>query len=77
MKEEIAEGNISMSNARKMCSVLTEETKEKWFEEGKKTTAELEREVAKENPKAFKKDSVKPVGHESQQRGVRSERTNS
>ena len=49
----IQENTISISKAKKMASVLNLENQEQWLEKAKKLTSrQLEKEVAKENPKA-------------------------
>ena len=53
---------IGISTARKMVSVLTSENSAEWIEKAKRlTTRELEREVARVNPKAAAPDRAKYV----------------
>ena len=53
LKQELKSGSITMSKARRLCSVITPENQVKWLDFAKTVTSRvLEREVAKENPKA-------------------------
>ncbi|MBI3558735.1 MAG: hypothetical protein HY074_20905 [Deltaproteobacteria bacterium] len=56
-KQEIKIGNISVSKARKLCSVITAENQVKWLDFAKTVSSKvLEREVARVNPKAAVSD---------------------
>ena len=65
-KEQIECGNISLSNASRICSVITEENKERWFELAKGPKAKLEREIALASPKQAirEKSRMKVFGNE-------------
>ena len=51
-KEQIRNGNISISNASRICSVITKDNKERWFELARLPKSKLEREVALASPRA-------------------------
>ncbi|MBI3558121.1 MAG: hypothetical protein HY074_17795, partial [Deltaproteobacteria bacterium] len=56
-KQEIKNGQISISKARKLCSVITPENQVKWLDFAKTVSSKvLEREVARVNPKAAVSD---------------------
>ncbi len=59
LKQEIKSGALTVSHARKMCSVITPANQAHWLGLGKSVTAKvLEREVAKVNPKASVTEST-------------------
>ncbi|MFN7906077.1 MAG: HNH endonuclease, partial [Pseudobdellovibrionaceae bacterium] len=50
-KEQIKSGSISVSNANRICSVITPENKEKWFMLAQGSKLQLEKAVALASPK--------------------------
>jgi hypothetical protein len=50
-KEQIQSGSISVSNANRICSVITPENKEKWFMLAQGSKLQLEKAVALASPK--------------------------
>jgi hypothetical protein len=65
-KEQIRDGHISISKANRLCSVITDENKEFWFEKARGSKRDLEREIAKASPKAALAEKVtyRSVGDE-------------
>jgi len=62
LQEKLREGTITLSNAKQIASVLTKETQEHWLAAATTlTTRELEREIAKENPKLAVIERARPV----------------
>jgi hypothetical protein len=51
LKEQIQSGNISVSNANRICSVITPENKEKCFTLAQGSKLQLEKAVALASPK--------------------------
>ena len=64
--EEIKQGNITISNASRLCSVITPENKDHWFERAKQAKPNLEREIALASPKSAikEKKTLKVYGNE-------------
>ena len=66
LKQLIQKGEISLSAARRVCSVITVENHKGWLEKAKTLNQrELEREIVKENPKAKVPDKLKPLAPET------------
>ena len=66
LKQAVQEQEMNITNARVISSVINKQNKEEWIEKGKTMPkAQLEREVAKVNPKAAKPDRIIPI-NESQ-----------
>ncbi len=62
LKERIARGTISISNARKIVPHITRENSEVWLEKAQTLSQrELEKEIVKENPAAKVRETIKPV----------------
>ena len=58
-KEEIANDIISLSNASRICSVITEKNKAKWVEIANGPKSKLEREIAQASPKQAIKEKTR------------------
>lgn len=62
LKAAVEKNEITVSNARKLVSVITPENKETWLEKGRTLTqASLEREIVKENPLPPVQERVRSV----------------
>lgn len=65
IKQAIDTGKISVSNARRIVSVLTPENKDLWIEKAATLPQrKLEMEIVKENPKEIKKEIIKPIAED-------------
>jgi hypothetical protein len=62
LKEAVVQEEITLSQARRIASVITEDTKQEWIKDAKELPqAELEKKVAEHNPKARVKERIRPV----------------
>ena len=62
IRQAIVQGNLTLSQARRIVSVITPENQEEWIAKAiVLPQAELEREVTKENPRAFTKERIRPM----------------
>jgi hypothetical protein len=62
IKQAIDDGKITLSNARRIVSVITPENKDLWIEKAANLKQrDLEFEIVKVNPKEFKKEIIKPI----------------
>lgn len=62
LKEAVQQGEINLSAARRVCSVITPENKDQWLDLARTLPQrELEKEIVKENPKAKVPDKIKPL----------------
>ena len=62
LKEAVKSDEMSLSNARKLVSVITPQNKEIWLEKGKQLPQKaLEREIAKSQPEPPVKERIRPV----------------
>lgn len=62
LKKAVQEGQINLSAARRICSVITNENKEQWLDLAKTLPQkELEKEIVKENPRVKVPDKLKPL----------------
>jgi hypothetical protein len=62
IKVAIEAGRINVSSARRIVSVITPENKELWIEKASTLKQrDLEREIIKENPREFKRESIRPI----------------
>jgi hypothetical protein len=68
----IVQGELSLSQARRIVTVITPENKEEWIAKAKTLPqGELEREVSAANPSARPKERIKPVAKDlSELKGV-------
>lgn len=65
IKDAVVQGELTLSQARRIAPVLTQENKEAWFEKAKLLPQkELEKEVTAVNPKAHPREKIKPVAKE-------------
>ncbi len=65
LKAAIENNEITLSNARRLVSVITPENQSGWLEKGKTLSQkELEREIVKENPHPPVMESIRPVSAE-------------
>ena len=62
LKEAVVSGEISLSQARRIVSVVTEETSKEWITNGTLNQKQLELAVAEKNPHAKVKERLTPVG---------------
>jgi hypothetical protein len=58
-KEEIQSGRVTISNASRICGILTEENKSHWFQMAQKPKYELEKMVALHSPQKAIKEKAK------------------
>ena len=59
LKEEIKRGSLTVSKARKIAAVITQENKDHWIDLAKTSSqAKIEREVAKESPIGSRKGTM-------------------
>jgi hypothetical protein len=62
LKQAIANDRLSLSNAKKLTTVLTPENQTDWLEKGTTlSTRNLEKEIAKEKPETKVNEKVKPI----------------
>lgn len=62
LKQAIVDGEITLSQARRIAPVVTIHNHEHWIAEAKSLSQpELERRVAAENPKAHIKEKIRPI----------------
>lgn len=62
LKEAVIQGELTLSEARRIAPVITPENKDEWFAKAKNLNqVELERAVKEENPRAHIRDRIKPV----------------
>ena len=65
IKTAILQGEITLSQARRIAPVITKENQEEWIEKARSLTQrELEKEVSAINPKAHVIEKIKPVAKE-------------
>ncbi len=65
LKEEIKNGNLSVSKAKRIVSVITPENKSEWIKRAVALPkATLEKEVVKANPEAEKKESLRMISED-------------
>jgi len=65
LKTEIKSGNLSVSNARRVLSVITPQNKMEWIAKAAVLPKiELEKEVFKANPEAEKKESIRQLSED-------------
>jgi hypothetical protein len=66
IKVAIEQGELTLSAARRICSVISTENRDVWIERAKNLPQrELEKEIVKENPKAKVPDKLKPLAPET------------
>lgn len=62
LKESFANGELTLTNAKRVSSILTPANQSVWIEKAKTlTTAKLDLEIAKEFPKEGRPERVKPI----------------
>ncbi|MBI4404498.1 MAG: HNH endonuclease [Deltaproteobacteria bacterium] len=62
LKQAVTQGDLSLSQARRIAPILTPENQQHWIEKAKTLPqAALEKEVAAVNPNAHPKEKIKPV----------------
>jgi hypothetical protein len=65
IKQAIDVGKITISNARRIVSVITPDNKDLWIEKAASLKQrELEMEIVKVHPKEFKKEIIKPIAED-------------
>ena len=65
LKEAVVQGEITLSQARRIVPVITSENQKQWVADAKNLSqTELEKRVAAVNPKAHVKEKIRPVGKE-------------
>lgn len=66
LKTAVVQGEITLSAARRVCSVITPENKAKWINKAATLPQKaLEREIVKENPKEKAPDRIRPIAEET------------
>lgn len=62
LKQAVVQGELTLSEARRIAPVITPENKTQWFEKAKTLKqSELERAVKEVNPRAHIRESIRPV----------------
>lgn len=65
LKVAVETGEISLSNARRIVSVITPENKNEWLDKAKNLPQrKLELELIRENPKEITKETIKPIAND-------------
>ncbi len=65
LREAVVQGEITLSQARRIASVIAPDNHQLWIAEAKQLSqAELEKRVASVNPKAHVKEKIRPVAKE-------------
>jgi len=65
IREAVVEGALTLSQARRIVSVVTPDNHQEWIEKAKSLSQkDLEREVTAVNPKAHVKEKLQPVARE-------------
>jgi polyhydroxyalkanoate synthesis regulator phasin len=64
LKEAIASGEINVSRAKRIVSVISEATQEEWISKAcSLSQRELEQEVVKVNPEAVPSEKIRPIAN--------------
>ena len=65
IKAAVVQGELTLSQARRIVAVVTKKNHQEWIDKAKKLPqTELEREVTAQNPKAHIRERIRPVGKE-------------